>query len=187
MRPETMPLLTKNLAAGSVDTFPPRPDPSRLLHGRPAMVAPRAPRRAPPSDTYHRVMVMCIDVGNSSVKVAQVIDGVVGPVTRTATAADPAAAAESLPIGDPLTVASATIALVSVVPAWTEAIRDIATDLGWDLIEADVGSIPMPLRVLHPERVGSDRLLGAWTARGAVRRARDRGRYRHGDHHRRRR
>ncbi len=52
-----------------------------------------------------------------------------------------------------------------MVPAWTAAIRDMATDLGWTLIEADAGSIPMPLRVLHPERVGSDRLLAAWTAR----------------------
>ena len=99
-------------------------------------------------------MVMCIDVGNSSVKVARVTDDVVGPVTRTDTFTDPATAAESLLIGDPLIMSSATIALVSVVPAWTATIRDMATDLGWTLIEADAGSIPMPLRVLHPERVG---------------------------------
>lgn len=108
---------------------------------------------------------MCIDVGNSTIKVARVTDGVVGLVARTATSADPDTAADALPIGDPLTVASATIALVSVVPAWTEAIRDIAAGLEWTLIEALATSIPMPVRVPHPERVGSDRLLGAWTAR----------------------
>ena len=110
-------------------------------------------------------MVLCIDVGNTTIKVARVTDGAVGHMARTATSADPRTAAEALPIGDPMTVASGTIALVSVVPAWTEAIRDIAGNLGWHLIEADAGSIPIPIRVTHPERVGADRLLGAWTAR----------------------
>jgi len=110
-------------------------------------------------------MVMCIDVGNSTIKVARVTDGTVGMVARTATSADPDTAADALPIGDPLTVAAAAIALVSVVPAWTEAIRDIAMGLGWILLEADATSIPIPVRVAHPDRVGSDRLLGAWTAR----------------------
>ena len=115
--------------------------------------------------SYHPGMVMCIDVGNSTIKVARVTDGAVGLVARTATSADPETAVDTLPIGDPMTVASATIALVSVVPAWTEAIRDIAAGLGWTLIEAHAGSIPMPIRLDHPERVGTDRLLGAWTAR----------------------
>lgn len=110
-------------------------------------------------------MVMCIDVGNSTIKVARVTDGLVGPVSRTATSADPDTAADALPIGEPVTIADATIALVSVVPTWTAAIRDVATGLGWLLIEADAASIPIPVHVRNPERVGADRLLGAWTAR----------------------
>jgi type III pantothenate kinase len=110
-------------------------------------------------------MVTCIDVGNTDIKVAQVTGGAVGPVRRTPTAADPDSAADSLPIGDPTAIAAAGIALVSVVPAWSMAIREIALNLGWSLVEADVSTIPLEVTVPHPERVGADRLLGAWTAR----------------------
>ena len=55
--------------------------------------------------------------------------------------------------------------LVSVVPAWTEAIRDLVTGSGWTLVEAHATSIPLQVRVARPQHVGADRLLGAWTAR----------------------
>jgi type III pantothenate kinase len=59
----------------------------------------------------------------------------------------------------------ATIALSSVVPVWTRAVRAAATRGRHRLIEATAATIPLPTRLAHPERAGSDRLLAAWTAR----------------------
>ncbi len=130
---------------------------------------PRRPRRptrkARRPDTYHRVMVTCIDVGNTDIKIAQVSGGMVGRVSRTPTSLDPHTAADRLPLGGPAAIAAAHVALVSVVPAWTLAVRDIVGGLGWSLLEADATTIPIEVDLAHPERVGADRLLGAWTAR----------------------
>jgi type III pantothenate kinase len=110
-------------------------------------------------------MVTCIDVGNTDIKIAQVNGGMVGRVSRTPTSLDPHTTADRLPLGGPAAIAAAQVALVSVVPAWSMAIRDIVAGLGWSLLEADATTIPLRVDLPHPERVGADRLLGAWTAR----------------------
>jgi type III pantothenate kinase len=106
-------------------------------------------------------MVMCIDVGNSTLKVARVTDGVVGTVSRIATVTHP----DTTALRAALDGAEGPIVLVSVVPRWMATIRELAAALGLDLLEADAGSIPLPVRIPDPELVGADRLLGAWTAR----------------------
>ncbi|MFN8621723.1 MAG: type III pantothenate kinase [Chloroflexota bacterium] len=112
-------------------------------------------------------MTIAIDAGNSDLKLATVVDGRVGPVERfpTADPPDPLVLAERIAElgfeGPPRPI----VALVSVVPALTELVREAARVVGARLLIADAGTIPIAARVPHPGRVGSDRLLGAWGAR----------------------
>lgn len=106
-------------------------------------------------------MVTCIDVGNSAVKVADVVDGVVGEVSRIATATHP----DTHAVQARLAGAAGAVALVSVVPCWTTMILELCGASGTEVYQADARSIPIPVRIPAPERVGADRLLGAWTAR----------------------
>lgn len=108
-------------------------------------------------------MVLCIDVGNTAVKVADVEGDSIGRVTRLPTAGDPATSLLGLPLHD--AVAGMRVAMVSVVPAWSRAIRGLAVERGWDLLEAGARTIPLPVALPEPGRVGADRLLGAWAAR----------------------
>jgi type III pantothenate kinase len=110
-------------------------------------------------------VIVAIDVGNSAVKVAAVVDGRVGRVTRLATVPpDAAALVRALDdIADP----GSGVALVSVVPAWSDVVRTVAASSERSLFVADARTIPLPVALDRPDRVGSDRLLGAWAAREA--------------------
>ncbi len=119
----------------------------------------------PRAAAYDPRMVMAIDVGNSAVKVARVDDGHVGPVTRldTSPAPDSDALARLLADGSEL------VALVSVVPAWTMALRRVIERTpAQHLMVASHATIPLPVRLASPAAVGTDRLLGAWAARELV-------------------
>lgn len=112
-------------------------------------------------------MTVAIDAGNGSLKLASVVDGRVGPVERIPTTPSP----------DPLMLAERIaelafngppdprVALVSVVPAMTEIVREAARVIGAHLLVADSLTIPLPIHLPHPGRVGGDRLLAAWGAR----------------------
>lgn len=119
------------------------------------------------ADPYHLGVVIAIDVGNSAIKVAEVRDREVGPVRRFATHGDVSdgALADLLAGSAGSRELRPTLVVVSVVPAWTERIRSVANHLSADLLEATSATIPLPSRLAHPEGVGADRLLGAWTAR----------------------
>jgi type III pantothenate kinase len=106
-------------------------------------------------------MVTCIDVGNSALKVAEVVDGVVGTVHRIATVVHPDATALRAILDE----GTGPVSLVSVVPRWSATIQELCAALGREVVPADARSIPIPVRIPDPERVGADRLLGAWTAR----------------------
>lgn len=116
----------------------------------------------PRPDPYDRRVAIVIDVGNSAVKVARATVAGIGEVTRLPTAGgpDPVALARLL-AGD-----GGPVGLVSVVPAWTEAIRRAAG--GRRLLVATHETVPLPVRLPSPSTVGSDRLLGAWAARELV-------------------
>jgi len=106
-------------------------------------------------------MVTCIDVGNSALKVADAVDGEVGEVSRIPTAVYP----DTSVVRTILDRSTGPVALVSVVPRWTGAIWELCVARGREVSQATAGSIPITVRIPDPERVGADRLLGAWTAR----------------------
>ena len=112
-------------------------------------------------------MTIALDAGNGSLKVALVEGDRVGPVHAfPAARLDAAVLAEHLAGlqelgGDQ----QAPIALVSVVPAASVVVRQATSRIGARLLVADVTTIPMTARVAEPDRVGADRLLGAWGAR----------------------
>ena len=119
----------------------------------------------PRRDPYDRGVVIAIDVGNSAVKVARVIRGEVGEVTRLPTASGP----DREVLGRLLAIDDARLAMVSVVPAWSSAIEEVAAlRPGRPMLLATHRTIGIPVRVAEPELVGADRLLGAWTARVVV-------------------
>jgi type III pantothenate kinase len=111
-------------------------------------------------------MVIAIDVGNSSVKVARVSEGDVADITRLPTAGGPDEPALRRLLGTDAT----PVAVVSVVPAWGVAIRAAAAEGGArrPVITATHRTIPLPVRLPDPGAVGADRLLGAWFARESV-------------------
>src|SRR4051812_29854162 len=109
-------------------------------------------------------MIVAIDAGNSAVKVARVHDDAVEQIAHVPTEALARARSVIAEAADaPLDRAEA-IVLVSVVPAWTAAVRDAAVGLGSRLLVADHRTIPLPVRVPRPDAVGADRLGDAWAA-----------------------
>lgn len=111
-------------------------------------------------------MTVAIDIGNGALKLASVLDGHVASLERIATEPlpDPLVLAERIaehgfdgPPGEP-------VAVVSVVPAITDLVREAVRVIGARLLVADAATIPMTVRVAHPGRVGPDRLLAAWGA-----------------------
>lgn len=106
--------------------------------------------------------LLAIDAGNSAAKVVRVDDGVPGAIRRLpgsppAAAALAAVLAEIAPSGVP-------IVLVSVVPAWTEAVGAAARLGARPLLVAGPATIPLPLRTAPGAATGPDRLLAAWAA-----------------------
>jgi type III pantothenate kinase len=113
-------------------------------------------------------MILAIDAGNSAVKVALVEGGEVRFEQRLPTRDDGArralaATLRGLCALEPSRQPDA-IVLVSVVPAWAQAVTEAAAALGVPLIVADHATIPLAIGVAHPERVGSDRLLDGYAA-----------------------
>ncbi len=108
-------------------------------------------------------MIIGIDVGNTAIKVARVDASRVLDVRRSATGSGPGADSVAALLAG--LSAADRVALVSVVPEWTTAIRRAAADRGVPLTVAEAGVIPMPNRLAEPERVGADRLVAAFAAR----------------------
>ncbi|MEO7118566.1 MAG: type III pantothenate kinase [Candidatus Limnocylindrales bacterium] len=113
-------------------------------------------------------MLVAIDVGNSDVKLALVRHGRVITVRRVPTRSREAAYdVEGLLIaalGETSAKSVEAIALVSVVPPWTEAIAEFATHMRRPLLMADSRTIPLLVRLPDPDAVGPDRLLDAFAA-----------------------
>lgn len=113
-------------------------------------------------------MIIVIDAGNSAVKVAR-IDGddfeFVQAVPIKATADDlfRSTVAQRI-LADLPARDGAGAVLVSVVPAWTAAFRQAASNLNVTLLVAEHQTIPIPVRVPLPGGVGADRLLDAYAA-----------------------
>jgi type III pantothenate kinase len=111
-------------------------------------------------------VTVAIDIGNSAVKVAMVVDGQVGEVLRLPTASPPSASQLAARISGVTEAGASTqvVAVVSVVPHWTELVTAAVDALGLRLLTLDATRIGLTVALPHPERVGADRLLAAWTA-----------------------
>ncbi len=121
-------------------------------------------------------MILCVDVGNSTIK-AGVVDGdrVIG-VERIPTPADAAAAIEDLELAMRRAASAVlrvdAVAIASVVPAATRAVARAAGEAtGRRPLVVDWRTpMPLELAVPLPSRVGVDRLCAAVGALGGRRR-----------------
>lgn len=109
-------------------------------------------------------MIVAIDAGNSAVKVARVHDDAVEPIAAVPTADLARAGSVIAEAAAAAGTSAEAIVLVSVVPAWSAAVRDAAADLRIRLVVADHRTIPIRVRVPRPNAVGADRLVDAWAA-----------------------
>ncbi len=115
-------------------------------------------------------MLLVIDAGNSTIKLALAEGDDLGRTRRLstrgwATTDELEAILDALLGLDGSGLAAADrIALASVVPAASEALAAIAASRGIPIVEAAVGTVPIPVRVERPEEVGPDRLVNALAA-----------------------
>jgi len=112
-------------------------------------------------------MWVVINAGNTNAALAAVEPGragELGPTGRIAT--------QPLPLPDELRHLIDGLAedgpdgllLASVVPAFSQLVRELAADRSIGLQEISAGSIPIPVRVDAPDEVGADRLVNAFAA-----------------------
>ncbi|HYI22948.1 MAG TPA: type III pantothenate kinase [Candidatus Limnocylindrales bacterium] len=114
-------------------------------------------------------MLVAIDVGNSNIKYSFVHDGAVVSIGTTPTPQSAATTAvddwvAGLPGEGGVEGQTLDIAVVSVVPSVTEAIREAAASRGISVLVADESTIPIEIRVENPAAVGDDRLINAYAA-----------------------
>ncbi len=115
-----------------------------------------------------RVLV-AIDVGNTNIKYSLVRDGEVVSIGHTPTPqSDVTTAVDDWVTGllDEAGVEAPTLefAIVSVVPAVTQAIGAAAALRGIPVLVADESTIPIEIRVENSAAVGDDRLINAYAA-----------------------
>lgn len=115
-------------------------------------------------------MLIALNVGNTNIHFSIVRDGEVAAIGHAPTPkADVATEIDRWMltlIEEAPSAAAPTFDLVmaSVVPTVTAAIRDNAAGRGIPVLLADSSTIPIEIRVEHPEGVGDDRLVNAYAA-----------------------
>jgi type III pantothenate kinase len=122
---------------------------------------------------YDRAVLLAVDVGNSAIKVAGFEPAAVEPawVRRIPSQRDTTSEALFSALVRVLAEEGASaadveaIAVVSVVPSVTAALDGAARRL-WErpMVVVSSANLPLPVRVDHPDRVGSDRLVDAYAA-----------------------
>lgn len=118
-------------------------------------------------DSYHRLMLLALDVGNTNVTTGLFRNGALVATRRAGT--DARSSADELEhlldalLGlDDATMADVSaIAVCSVVPSITDAVERIAARREQPLVVAAVGTVPIAVRVDRPGDVGADRLVNA--------------------------
>ncbi len=115
-------------------------------------------------------MLVALDVGNTNIRLGVVRDGDVtssrgAPTPPVTTEHELETTLRTLLAEDGKSLVDLEeIALVSVVPAVTSAISEVAGRAGIPLLVADAMNMPMPFRVDFPSGVGNDRLVNAFAA-----------------------
>ena len=115
-------------------------------------------------------MWLAVNVGNTNVKVGLIRDGDLTGSRRVATRPEATpdeieTLLEDLLALDAESLASVEGAVVaSVVPPFGDALTAALERRGLPLIEATADTVPIPIRVDHPEEVGADRLVNALAA-----------------------
>lgn len=115
-------------------------------------------------------MLLAIDIGNTSLRLAMVRDGALA--TRRRAASDPRATPDELELLldgllglDGLRLDDVgSIALTSTVPALADGIEAVAGRRSIACVIASAGTVPLPVRVERPGDVGPDRLVNAFAA-----------------------
>jgi type III pantothenate kinase len=154
-RLDTTPWLTKNLAAGWLDTRAMVPHGTALRSDPPRMIGG---------------MLLALDIGNTNVTLGLFRSGAMIGTRRAMT--NPRATADELELLlsgllqlDGVTLAEIdALSLASVVPALTAAVEAVADRRGQALVVASAGSVPIAVRVDRPDEVGADRLVNALAA-----------------------
>lgn len=115
-------------------------------------------------------MLLALDVGNTRVTVGLVRDGDVtsarhAPTFANQTADQLEASLDALLRLDGLELSDVDqMVIASVVPAVTAAATQLAVRSGIAVLVAENTSVPIPIRVDEPDRVGADRLVNALAA-----------------------
>jgi type III pantothenate kinase len=103
-------------------------------------------------------MIVVLDVGNTNVRIANVDGEDVASMRSLATTGVSPDALDAA-IGE-----VNEVVMVSVVPAVTAIVRNLAGERGVRLLVADETTIPIEIRVDQPTTVGDDRLVNAYAA-----------------------
>ena len=119
---------------------------------------------------YDPRMLLAVDIGNTNVTLALIVDGAIVSTRRAATPGS--ATADELEvliaglIGlDERTLADISgLAVASVVPSLTATIETVASRRAIPLLVASAGNVPLAVRVDRPHEVGADRLVNALAA-----------------------
>jgi len=115
-------------------------------------------------------MLLAIDIGNSSLTIGWFRNAVLAGTRRAAT--NPRASADELEVlldgllrlDDASFADVSAMACASVVPALTARLEVVAARRDRPLLNAAVGTVPLPVRVDRPAEVGADRLVNALAA-----------------------
>ena len=115
-------------------------------------------------------MLLAIDIGNTNVTLALVVDGELVATRRSGTPRSATADELELLISgliglDDRTMADVSaIAVASVVPSLTATTQAVATRHALPALVASAGNVPLAVRVDRPHEVGADRLVNALAA-----------------------
>jgi type III pantothenate kinase len=116
---------------------------------------------------YHRAMLLALDIGNTNITLGLVQGEAIVAARRAATVVATTPDELEVLIDNLLrldggSMADVTgISLVSVVPTLTGVATVLAERRGVQLLVAESGNMPMPIRVQRPTEVGPDRLVNS--------------------------
>jgi type III pantothenate kinase len=119
---------------------------------------------------YDRAVIVALDVGNTNVNYSIVSDGEATAIGQFPTPKTEVLAEVDRRIGEIVDQAAGEgggepeFVMASVVPAVSAAVKASLSGRGLRLLVADRSSVPMEIRVEHPEQVGDDRLVNAYAA-----------------------